>query len=71
MVTHFAPIGAEQAQLDLWLEWDADRKEGKKVLPFFLHLCRIDARLSKQDHSKEWVAELHEAVKLAIENWVA
>lgn len=71
MVAHFAHLNSiEQAQLDLWLDWDANRKEGKKVLPFPEHLHRMDAWLSKQDHEQDWVEELHEAVKNALANWV-
>lgn len=71
MVKNFAPLcGIEQAQLDLWLDWDASRKEGKKMLPFLEHLRFLDARLSELDHSEEWVAEEHEAVKNALKNWV-
>ena len=71
MVTRFASLnGKEQKQLDLWLDWDANRKEGKNVLPFPQHLRRMDAWLSTLDHTQDWVDDLHEAVKLALENWV-
>ena len=71
MVKNFAPLNSiEQNQLDLWLDWDANRKEGKKMLPFPEHLRFLDERFSKLDHSVEWIAEFHEAVKNAIEKWV-
>ena len=61
--------GREQAQLDLWLDWDANRKEGKKMLPFLEHLQRMDKWLEPLDHTQDWMDELHRDVKRALKEW--
>lgn len=59
--------GKEQAQLDLWLDWDANRKEGTVSISFIEHLHRMRAWLAEMDG--DWTEELRWAVENAIHAW--